>query len=187
MPLLLAPMFAMTVCHLCNTSGRFLRTNSQGLCQACERTWAKEVKKYGRTIDESMKIIQTSRTLNERLSHIRIAMRSCQKLYAYEQRNVETITPPPRMMMHRLDRIQTEIIQSFIRDELAEASARSERAKSRAGKISPFDKILQKMAELRGELSDGREIEPLKREVRAERDKAESKWLVAHRKKSLMS
>ncbi len=182
MSLLLAPMSAMTVCHLCNTSGRYLRTNSQGLCQACERTWAKEVKKYGRTIDETMKIIQTSRTLNVRLSHIRIAMRSCRKLHAYEQRNVETITPPPRMMMQRLDRIQTEIIQSFVRDELAKASARSQKAKSRAGKISPFDNILKKMVELRRELSDGREIELLKREVWAERDKAESEWLVAQPK-----
>ena len=148
----------------------------------CERTWAKEVKKYGQRIDESVKIIQSSRTLNTRLSHIRIAMRSCQQLYAYEQRNVETSTPPPKMMMHRLNRIQTEIIQGFIRDELATASARSQKAKSRAGKISPFDKILQKMVELRGELSDGSEIEPLKRQVRAERDKAESEWLVAQRK-----
>ena len=172
----------MTVCHLCNTSGRYLRTNSQGLCQACERTWAKEVKKYGQTIDESMKIIQTSRTLNARLSHIRIAMRSCRKLHAYERRNVETITPPPRMMMQRLDRIQTEIIQSFLRDELAKASARSQKAKSRADKISPFDNILKKMVEFRRELSDGREIEPLKREVWAERDKAESEWLVAQPK-----
>ncbi len=175
-------MSAMTVCHLCNTSGRFLRTNSQGLCQACERTWAKEVKKYGRTIDESMKIIQTSRTLNGRLSHIRIAMRSCQKLHAYEQRNVETITPPPRMMMHRLNRIRTEIIQSFVCDELANASARSQEAKSQAGKISPFDKILRKIVKLRRELSDGSEIELLERKVLTERNKAEWEGLVAQRK-----
>ncbi len=173
----------MTACHLCNTQSRYLRTNPQGLCKACERTWAKGVKKYGRTIDESMKIIQTSRTLNARLSHIRIAMRSCQKLHAYERRNIETITPPPSVVMQRLDRIQTEIVQSFIRDELAKASAESQKAKSRAAKISPFDKIFKKLVELRKELSDGREIEPLKWEVLLERDKAESEWLVAQKKR----
>ena len=179
---ILAPMSAMIVCRRCNTSGRYLLTNSQGLCKACERTWTKQVEKHGQTIDESMKIIQSTRTLNVRLSHIRIAMRSCQRLHAYEQRNVETITPPPRMMMHRLDRIRTEIIQSFVCDELANASARSQEAKSQAGKISPFDKILRKIVKLRRELSDGSEIELLERKVRTERNKAEWEGLVAQRK-----
>lgn len=163
----------MSTCRQCNKSGWFLRTSPEGLCQQCELIWALDVQQHGRILQESIKLIETSKNLKTRLSRIDVALRSCREMRKYEQRGVKTFETPPSIAIAELERVRTQVIESTIEDELVRARTKSQNATTPAGRISPFSRVVDKIGELYPQTEDVSGLEKLEQDVRVEMDRAQ--------------
>jgi hypothetical protein len=162
----------MATCRLCNKSGWFLQTSPEKLCSNCELFWESDVEQHGRIIRESVKLIENSKNFRTRLSRISVAMRSCEQLLKYERHGIETIATPPSEAIQKLKNTRQSLAESYVQDELVKARTKSRNAASSTGMVSPFAKVIEKIGELYGEMSDVSKLEILERETREEMDHA---------------
>ena len=165
----------MATCCLCNKSGWFMKTSADGLCEVCEATLEMDIEQHGRIITESVKLINTSANLSTRLSRIGVAINSCQALRRYELHGLKTIQTPPSDAISELYQAREAMIIEAINNELIKAKTKSENAATPAGKVSPYSRVIDKIASLYQELDDVTCLEQLEVETRAEMDKARLK------------
>lgn len=159
-------------CRLCNNSGWLLSVNSEELCADCEDVWAQDVEQNSRILSESLDIIDRSQNFKTRLSRAETAIHCCKRLQKYESRGIATIGTPPSEAIRRIKEAKQGIIENYVTDELLKARTKSHNAVTASGKVSPYSKVIDKIGEFYGELSDVSNLEELERETRVEMDQA---------------
>ena len=133
-------------CKILDLAGWFLSLSENALCKECDVSFQIDLHERVRVIQDSVKIIKTSRNLDTKLSRIRFAIDNLKVLHRYEQHGISTILPEPSEAIQNYElRIQEEVTAHavIIHDE---AMAKIDTTES--GKLTALSKALLKLRNL---------------------------------------
>ena len=160
----------MAKCSWCSRSGWFLRVSDSGLCDRCDPIVAHEVSEAVRIIQGSLKVISDTSNLKTLVSRADLASKHIEGLKKFEARGVSTIDPPPSKFLVSLGEARDERIREILDADLVQARTKSQNAATPAGKLSPYNKILDKIGMLYSEVDDVSFLEAVERGLRVELD-----------------
>lgn len=153
----------MAQCKWCDRSGWFLSVSSNALCAHCEPFFQLDVRQRARIIQDSQKIVETSRNLDTKLSRIQLLIDHLLALQKYEQRGITTVRPAPSEAIRIYERRRKKEISDRATAAYDDAVAKGKLAIGSRGKITVFSKGLLKLRDLAQYASDN--IKGLERDL----------------------
>lgn len=138
----------MAQCKLCERSGWFLSLSNNALCQRCEPLFQIDLHQRVRIVQDSQKIVHTSRSLDTKISRIQLAIDHLLALEEYERRGIETIQPPPSEAIANYTRRRHEEVANHAKLFCDEAMANADTAATIRAKITALTKGLLKIRQL---------------------------------------
>lgn len=78
----------MARCKICGKKGLFLFLSENGLCSNCEKFFINDISNSTRIINDCIKIIDTSKNFDTRLSRCNILQRELTKLLEYQKKDI---------------------------------------------------------------------------------------------------
>ena len=157
-------------CLLCDNSGWFMKTTSDGLCEACEQGRRLELASTVRVINQSLEIASSTKKLDTMLSRFGVAENACRQLLKYESHGIPATDPTPTRFIEGIASTRQSTVLEWIERELSAARAKAEAATTPAGKTRGFSKLLENINTIYAEVDDPREIREVETAVRKELD-----------------
>ena len=156
----------MGECRLCKRKGLFLSVNANGLCKACNPIVVMDVQQRGRIIDDSMKLVASSKKMGTRLSRCDLLLEHAAALTEYENKGIPTISPAPSQLLREYTSTRDQIILEGVQEEVEKALTKAEIATTTRTAITEANKGLLKIREGKRELRDKSKLNQLESRVR---------------------
>jgi hypothetical protein len=138
----------MAQCKLCSRSGWFLSLSHHHLCNSCEPCFQLDLQQRVRIIQDSQKIVESSRSLDTKRSRIQVALDHLKALQNYERHGIETILPPPSEAIRNYERKYQEEIAAYAKIVHEDALAKAGVGTTSKSKIAALSKGLLKLRQL---------------------------------------
>lgn len=144
----------MATCPYCNKSSWFLSLTKDGVCKDCLPIVALNVSSLANVITSSEEVIESSKNISTKLSRCQVILKRLEDLAPYESKGITTISPPPSALIQIYKKKYDQIILDEIKDKLEEAEQKSQVATSYKTKEAFYQKVISKIYELKGDLTD---------------------------------
>ena len=144
----------MAQCKLCNKKGLFITVNINGLCKSCANYIAVEVQSRLRVLDDSHRIIETSKNYKTLMTRYDVILENAKELLKYELSGIETINPKPSEIIEMAKADKEDCTINEIRTAIYKSIQKSELGSTPSGKTNPLTKCMVKILELREDLED---------------------------------
>lgn len=100
-----------------------------------------------RIINDSVKIISNSKSIDTRLSRLDVLLEHANALLRYEQRGISTIDPPPSYLVNRFSEMRDQIILESLKADVASGASKAAVASTTQTKVNALSKVLLKIRE----------------------------------------
>lgn len=144
----------MAQCRLCDKKSFFLTVTSNGLCGPCDRLVQIEVGQRSRIIADCLKLINSSKKLDVRLSRCDILVDHAKFLLGYEQRGIPTINPTPSYILAEYGDKRDSLVLECTTNETEKCLTKISLSASLTTKLSEATKALFKIQENKQLLAD---------------------------------
>lgn len=88
----------MAKCKWCDKGGMFQKVDKEGLCKSCGPTVSSDIEKHTEEIYEAMHVFERA-PAEEKLEHCDRVIGAAESLLKYEQKGLETCSPPARIVV----------------------------------------------------------------------------------------
>ena len=160
----------MATCMLCEKSGWFLKTTSDGLCIPCHERVEREVTSGLGVIQQSLKIASTTKKLDTMLSRLDVAQDACRNLLGYERYGIPTLTTPPSELISEIDDDRRTMVLEWINREFSGAETKSAAATTPTAKARPYTKLLETIGSIEDPIADNPQVKKVNVDVRQRLD-----------------
>lgn len=135
----------MSKCKICKRGGLFFKTNKEGLCPQCTKLLLHSLKREKQIFDESMKLINTSKKIDTKMSRIDLIEEQANRLSVYEKKGINTVSPKPSKILRELPSFRDQIIVKHYKKDLKELKKQVSTLKTIKSKINKYDKYYNEM------------------------------------------
>ena len=158
----------MAFCKWCDGKFPNRKLDSNGLCYNCGLIVDSDIKQRGHIIVESNKLIKDSKNLKTRLNRFDLVKTHTKHLKEYEDKGIETITPPPSELLSNYfnDDERDNLIFDWLEIDTAKALDKSKVATTQNIKLREANKGLLKIGEWKQELNDESRLNELEMKLK---------------------
>ncbi|MFA1820598.1 hypothetical protein ACDX78_10505 [Virgibacillus oceani] len=136
----------MAQCKYCNKKGWFLQVSKAGLCNNCHRPVIASLESVLKVLDESVKLVNNSKSFNTRIGRVDLAIEKCDDLYnEFWSKGITVFEPNPHEAKEKLLKEKEKIISDEIHNLVKKHIEKAKRAKTVKTKISNADKALDEL------------------------------------------
>jgi hypothetical protein len=89
----------MAKCKACDKGGLFQKVSREGLCAECAPTVGAEIERESNEIYEAMHEFERAPDREQKLRHCDRVIAAAQKLVRWEDKGLETCSPPARLVL----------------------------------------------------------------------------------------
>lgn len=139
----------MATCKMCNRSGFFLSVNTYNLCTTCNAGMTIEAQSRLRVINDSMKLVDTGKTLETRMSRCDLVIEHAQALMKFEKLGIPVIKPLPSVIVKTYSENKIKILKDALIEESRQALEKVKLAATLNAKVSALSKVILKVADYR--------------------------------------
>lgn len=122
----------MAKCLYCGKKGLFLSVSTNGLCNSCEPAVVLSITSLIRVLNDCIRLVDTSKNADVRLSRLRVLLNTAQELAKYEHLGIPTTRPLPSEYLlqyrNRYVPILVEYVDAAI-EKIKKAGTQSSRQK----------------------------------------------------------
>ena len=154
----------MATCRYCGRGGLFRSVDGNGLCTDCRRPVLLSIASTARVVTESLKLTQTGKTLVTRIGRWGTVIEHAERLVAFEQRGIPTITPPPTVVVAQAREERKRALVIGLTEDLDAAESRAELASTPTARLNAFEKVIHLAEQYQRDFSGD---EPLRLELAA--------------------
>ena len=155
----------MAECKYCGRTGIFLAVTKNGLCGNCDPIVAMDVLQRGRIINDSMKLVKSSKKLDIKLSRSDLLIQHASALLKYEERGIPTLKPLPSVLAKEYQAQRDPMIFNFLTSEFESLKANLNVTASVKSKVNSLSKLLLKIREYKALVSKANILDALEGEV----------------------
>lgn len=156
----------MAKCNWCGKKGLFLRLTPNNVCNSCDDWLVQDVKSKAATINDSIKLVETSKKINIKISRCDLIVERSLQLKEYEDKNIPTLTPLPSVLAARYTEKKDDVIVSHIQNMFTKANQKAAVIDSPKSKISQFQKVLLEVQELKPKLTANSKLDGVEKQVK---------------------
>lgn len=156
----------MATCKICNRNGLFLSVNKYNLCTTCNAGMTNEAQSRLRVINDSIKLIDTGKTLETRLSRCDLVIEQAQALIKYEIIGIPLIKPLPSEIAKFYSENKIKLIKDGLLEESRAALEKSKLATTMNSKISALSKVVLKIVDYKKGFPNDKDLEHLEHGLR---------------------
>ena len=160
----------MARCKFCGRGGWLARTDDDGLCDLCSRDLAVEIDSAIRVVEESLRIVSSSKKLDTILSHLGAAEGGCRSLLRYEAQGIVSTDPPPSEFLEAIAADRQGAIREWLARERTAAHVKADAATTPASKTRGYTKLLESIGDLYAKVDDIAELKSTELAVRQDLD-----------------
>jgi len=102
----------MAKCRWCDKGGLLSRTDKLGLCKSCGPEVSADIENHSNVIYEEMHVFERAVEDAEKLTAIDKLLESARKLVAYEDKGLETCSPPAKLVLNEYTGFRAELTGS---------------------------------------------------------------------------
>lgn len=151
----------MATCRMCSRSGFFLDVNKYSICSTCGNAMVIEVQSRWRVISESMKLVETGKTLETRLSRCDLIIEYTQALLKYEKLGIPITKPPPSEIIKFYADNRPKFIKDGLLDESRAALEKSKLATTVNSKVSALSKAVLRIVDFKKQYPDDKDLQTM--------------------------
>lgn len=156
----------MGKCKYCGKSGFFLNVGNDGLCVGCRPLVLSCVQNDLRLIQESLEIILRSKNLDTKLSRCDFVVEVAQRLHEeYESKGLNLFGFQPLSFAAEYGRKRGEILLEGLTADLKATLDKASLAATLTSKINVLAKMLGRVREYKGNMSDGEALKPIEQQL----------------------
>src|SRR3990172_7345958 len=137
----------MAACKHCGRSGIFLTVTKNGLCSNCDPIVVMDVLQRVRIINDSMKLVKTSKKLDIKLSRSDLLIQHASALSKYEERGISTLRPLPSILLKEYKAQRDPMILDFLTSEFESLKTRLNVTATIKSKVNLISRLLLKIRE----------------------------------------
>ena len=100
----------MAKCCHCEKGGLFQKVDKLGLCKACAPTVTADIEKHSNVIYEAMHVFERAQGDDEKLAAIDELLAAARTLVAYEDKGLETCSPPAKLVLDEYTGFRNELV-----------------------------------------------------------------------------
>ena len=124
-----------------------------------------DLKQRARIVQESCKIIDSSKNLSTKLSRCDTIIQHAEELVKYEQKGIPTIQPIPSELITKIKQVKEDIIIKSLEEDLERAIDKATLASTQSTKISDLNKLLLKVRDFKEILNDNNKINEIEKKA----------------------
>jgi hypothetical protein len=174
----------MAKCLKCGKNGVFLKVIEGKLCESCYAEYVSVARRNGEILHESIAIINKSSNPETVLSRVGVAQAAAEAIAPYARMGIATALRLQALeALPQLQEFPNKVLRALLSEERPKARAKSNAAKTRAGKIGPYQKLLDKLYKIQHHYDDMTLFETLEREVLQEMDQVHIEALMLEAEK----
>jgi len=131
-----------------------LVVDRDGLCAECAATVSRDAANRVRIIQESAKLIDTTRNPETLMRRLQVLSDNLNALLEYESQGISTITPKPSELLAQFEKDRTAAIRNGAEHIVEAALAKAKVTVSQKSGITTIEKALVKLQEFRSKTGD---------------------------------
>lgn len=156
----------MATCKICRRDGLFLSVNQHGLCSTCNTGLAIEAESRLRVLNESVKIIESTKNLATRLSRCNVVIEQAQALIKYENLGIPVITPPPSKIAQTYLDNKLIFVKEGLLEDSRQALEKAKLASTTNAKVTALSKVVLKIMDYKREYTNVKDLEIMENGLR---------------------
>lgn len=152
----------MAQCMNCGRSGFFLSIDDRGLCSKCGPIVTFDVQQRVRIINESQEIVNKTKSFGTKHRRIDVIIMQLKDLkIKYEDKGISAVEGDLSLGIQEAERARADFIDEEVKFIIDSVLAKSKLAETKASKLSPLKKGIEKIREMSsiGESRDFKEDE----------------------------
>ncbi len=100
----------MAKCVACGNKGLLMKVDKLGLCKTCGPEVTADIEKHSEVIYSEMHIYERAKSHDEKLAAIDKLLASAETLVGYEEKGLETCSPPARLVLDEYRGFRQELV-----------------------------------------------------------------------------
>lgn len=174
----------MATCVWCGKKGFFVLVNNEGFCKNCEDVHM-VVKRHLEIIQESQKIVLSSKNINTKLSRLDVIIDNAKSISKYEEKIPGIVSPSTSEIIRVCLSDKKEIILESVYSTVSKHQNKAELAVTLKSKINELNKILLKLNEAKSILGEyPQKLIIIERSIRSEIHKIKLNNIIEAAKKA---
>ena len=102
----------MARCKACDKKGLFMTVSKTGLCKTCEPSVTADIETHSNIIYEEMHVFERAQGKDDRLAAIDKLLASARHLVAYEDKGLDTCSPPAKLVLNEYEGFRADVAKS---------------------------------------------------------------------------
>lgn len=102
----------MAMCKACNRKSLFMKVGKTGLCKDCDAQVTADIDSHSNIIYEEMHVFERAQGKDEKLRAIDKLLASARHLAKYEDKGLQTCSPPAKLVLAEYEGFRADIAKS---------------------------------------------------------------------------